>query len=91
MHGNIGNNDQPVLVLGNKHHQHIDKEDDINLINQDIENIEDDQCQTSESQTFRKTIQSTIHSNSNLVQLGHGHEAPLDQGAGEQLQVDQQR
>ena len=78
-----------MLVLGNKHHQHIDK-DDINLINLNIENHEDDQCQTSLSQTFITTIQSSIHSNSNLGQLDHGHETPLDQGAGEQLQVDKQ-
>ena len=56
-----------------------------------MENIEDDQCQTSEFQTLRTTIQSSIHTNSNPGQLGHGHETPLDQGAGEQLEVDQQR
>ena len=56
-----------------------------------MENIEDDQCQTSLSQTFRTTIQSNIQSNSNLGQLGHVHETPLDQGAQEQLQqVDNQ-
>ena len=78
-----------MLVLGNKHHQHIEK-DDINFINLNIENIEDGQCQTSQSQTLRTTIQSSIHSKSNLGQLGHGHETPLDQGAGEQLQVGNQ-